>query len=80
MIEEMEAELTELSKINSKTENLAVTEEVDVDEAIPTYLQKERKTQAYQKTIKTYIDKINTSEKRKKENTIKWRPVYEVIE
>ena len=34
----MEAELTESSEINSKTENLAVTEEADVDEAIPIYL------------------------------------------
>ena len=35
MIEEMEDELTESSEINSKTDNLAVTEEEDVDEAIP---------------------------------------------
>ena len=40
MIEDMEAELTESSKVNSKTENLAVTEEADVDEAIPIYLLK----------------------------------------
>ena len=26
------------------------------------------------------IDKINTSELRKKVNTIKWRPIYEVID
>ena len=38
MIEGMEAELTELSELNSKTDNLAVTEEADVDEAIPIYL------------------------------------------
>ena len=31
MIEEMEAELTESSEINSKTDNLAVTEKEDVD-------------------------------------------------
>ena len=30
----MEAELTEASKMNSKTDNLAVTEEANVDEAI----------------------------------------------
>ena len=30
----MEAELTEASEINSKTDNLAVTEEADADEAI----------------------------------------------
>ena len=38
MIENIEAEMTELSEINSKTDNLAVTEEADVDEAIPMYL------------------------------------------
>ena len=36
----MEAELTELSEIDSKTDNLAVTEEADVDEAIPMYIKK----------------------------------------
>ena len=34
MIEDMESELTEFSEINSKTNNLEVTEEVDVDEEI----------------------------------------------
>ena len=34
----MEAELTEASEINSKTGNLALTEEADDDEAIPIYL------------------------------------------
>ena len=52
----MEAELTEASEIKSKTENLAVTEESNVDEAITseakarnemeTDIQKERKTKA----------------------------------
>ena len=31
MIEDMEAKLTELSEINSKTDNLAVTKDSDVD-------------------------------------------------
>ena len=31
----MEAELTELSEMDSKTDHLAVTEETNVDEAIP---------------------------------------------
>ena len=39
-----------------------------------------RKTQAYQKTIKIDIDKINTFEKINKINTNKWRPIYKVIE
>ena len=53
----METELTEASKITSKTGNLEVTEEVYVDEAITAeskasksmeiYLKEERKTQAY---------------------------------
>ena len=36
----MEAEHTEFSEIKSKTENLAVTDEADVDEAIQIYLRK----------------------------------------
>ena len=40
MIEGMEYELNEASGINSKTENLAVTEEANVDEAILIYHQK----------------------------------------
>ena len=34
MIEDMEAELTKESEINSKTDNLAVTEKENVDESI----------------------------------------------
>ena len=34
----MEAELTELSEMDSKTDYLAVTEEATVDEAIQIYL------------------------------------------
>ena len=44
MIEGMEAELTESSEINSKTDNLAVTEEAYVDEVIPIYLKKNENT------------------------------------
>ena len=33
----MEAELTESSEMDSKTDNLAVTEEENVDESIPIY-------------------------------------------
>ena len=72
MIEDMETELTESSEINSKTDNLAVTEESDVDEAIPIYLKKERKKGAHQKTINIGIKRINTFEKEKKvKNNIK---------
>ena len=45
MNEEMEAELTELSELDSKTDHLAVTEEEDVDEAFPIFLKKELNTQ-----------------------------------
>ena len=38
MNEEMESELTESSEMDSKTDNLEVTEEADVDESIPIYL------------------------------------------
>ena len=40
LIEDMESELTESSKLNSKTDNLAVTENADIDEAIQIYLKK----------------------------------------
>ena len=59
----MEAELTKLSEIDSKTDNLAVTENADVDEAIPFYLLKEQKTQAYQKKMNINIEKINIFKK-----------------
>ena len=40
MNEVMESELTESSEMDSKTDNLAVTEESDVDEAISIYILK----------------------------------------
>ena len=39
----MESELTECSEINSKTDNLEVTDEANVDEAILIYLKKNEK-------------------------------------
>ena len=72
----MDTELTEPSKINSKTENLAVTEESNVVESITveakarnrmkTFLGKEIKTQAYKKAMNIDIENINTFSKRKK--------------
>ena len=59
----MESELTESSEINAKTDNLAVTKEADVDEAIQIYLKKKRKRQAYKKTMNIDIEKFNTFEK-----------------
>ena len=76
----MEAELTELSEMDSKTDNLAVTEEADVDEAIPIYLGKEQNTQAYKETMEIDIDNIDTYELGNKVNTIQRRPIYEDID
>ena len=59
MIEDMEAELNEAPIKTSKTDNLAVAEEANADEAITAeskarndmeiYLKEERKTQSYLK-------------------------------
>ena len=76
MNEEMEAELTEL---DSRTDNLAVTEEANFDESVPMDLIKEQTKQAYKETMSIDIEKIDTFETRTKVNTIKWRPIYEVI-
>ena len=81
----MEAELTEASK----TDNLSVTEEANVDESITEksraskkmeiYLKEEEKTQAL-KENNIDIENINRFEKRNKECTTQWRKIYEVIE
>ena len=47
----MEAELNESSKIGSKTDNLEVIIEANVDEAIPIYFQKELMTKVYKRTM-----------------------------
>ena len=59
---------------------MEVTEEANVDEAIPIDLRKEQSTQSYKETIIVDIENINTFETRKKINTIKWRPIFEVID
>ena len=65
--------------MDSKTDHLAVTEEINVDEATPIDLKKERNTQAYKDTLDIDIENISTFEKRNKVNTTQWRPIYEVI-
>ena len=55
MIEDMEAELTESSEINAKNDNLAVTDEADVDEAIPIYLLKTEKHKHIRKQLKLIL-------------------------
>ena len=64
----MDAELTE---IDSRNDNLAVTEEINVDEAIPIGLRKEQITEAYKETMSKNIDDIDTDEYRTKMNTKK---------
>ena len=59
---------------------MAITGEVDVNEAIPIYLQKEQKTQANKETMNIDIEKINTFGKRNKVNTTQWTTIYKVIE
>ena len=73
----MESELTEM---DSRTDNLAVFKEANVDEAIPIDLRKEQSTEAYKETISKDIHNIYTYETITKANTTKWRPIYEVID
>ena len=68
-----------LHYMDSKTDNLAVTEEANVDESIPIYLKNEQSTEAYKETIIKDIESIDTYETRTKVNTTKWRKIYEVI-
>ena len=63
MNEEIEAELTEM---DSRTDNLAVTEEANVDEDIPIDLGKEQITEAYKQKMSMDIENINTFETKKK--------------
>ena len=77
MNEEMEAELTEM---DSRPNNLAVSEDASVDGATPIDLRKEQDREAYKETTGKNIDNIDTYETRTKFNTTKWRPFYEFID
>ena len=77
MDEEMEFELTEM---NSIPDHLAVKEDKIVYEDVPIRNRKERTTKAYKETMSQDISNIDTYETRKKSNTKKWRPIYEVID
>ena len=77
MNKEMESELV---KMDSRPDNLAVSEDEGADEAVPVHILKERKTKAYKETMSQDINNIDTYETRKKVNTIEWRPSYEVID
>ena len=62
MNEEMEAQLTEM---DSRPDNLAVSEDGKIDESIPIELRKERRTEGYKETMSKGIDNIDTYETRK---------------
>ena len=70
----------EFMKTDSRPENLAVSENESVDEAIPIDIRKERNTKAYRETTSQDINSIDNYETRTKVNTTKWRPIYEVID
>ena len=76
MNEEMESELI---KTDSIPDNLAVSEDASVDEAVPIGIRKERNTKAYKDTMRQDIKNIDTYETRTKVITKKWRTIYEVI-
>ena len=73
----MEAELL---KMDSRPDNLVVSENESVDETVPIDMIKEIKTKSYKETMSQYINNIDTYETRTKVNTTKWRPIYEVID
>ena len=53
------------------TDNLAVSEDESVDEAVPIDIRKERKTKAYKETMSQDINNIDTYETRTKVDTTK---------
>ena len=77
MNEKMESELT---KMDSIPDHLALSEDESVDEAVSIDITKERKTKAYKETTSQDISNIETYETRIKVNTTKWRLIYEVID
>ena len=66
-----EARESELTKMDSITDNLEVTENENVDEAITIGLLKEKISEAYKETISTDIENIDTFDTRTKVNTKK---------
>ena len=63
MKEEMEDKLI---KTDSRTDNLAVSEDESVDEAIPIHIRKEKKTKSYKEKMIQDINNIDTYETRTK--------------
>ena len=65
--------------MDSRPDNLAVSEYASVDEAFPIDIRKEQSTEAYKDTMSKDIENIDTYETITKVNTKKWRTIYEVI-
>ena len=68
-LKKMESELT---KMDSIPDHLAVSEDDSADEAVPIHIRRERKTKSYKETTSQDIENINTYETRTKVNTTKW--------
>ena len=71
---------SELTKTDSRPENLAVSEDASFYESVPIDIKKEQNTESYKETMSKDINNIDTYETRKTVNTKKWRPIYEVID
>ena len=72
--------LVQLMDSLARHDNLAVSEDASVDEAVPIDIRKERNTKAHKEKMGRYIKNIDTYETTTKVNTIKWRPIYEGID
>ena len=77
MNEEMEAAITEM---HSRPENLAVSEDANVDEAIPIDLRKELWTESWKEKRRKDDNNLGIYKTRAKLNTTNWEPIYEVID
>ena len=76
-MKKMKSELTEMDTI---PDHLAVSEDESVEKSVLIDIRKERKTKSYKETISQDISNIHTYKTRKKVNTTKLRPIYEVID
>ena len=66
--------------MDSRPENFPVSEDASVDEDVPIDIIKEQNKKGHKETMIKDIENIDTYESRKKVNTIKWRPIYEVMD
>ena len=62
---------SERTKMDSRPDNLAVSGDASVGEAVPIDMRKEQGTEVYKETMSKNIDNINTYETRTKFNTTK---------